>query len=184
MATPSKEEQVLKIILENSPLKEWHFENILREAKVTRVVASKWLKKYSTLGLLKRIKKRGKYPYYTAGSNNLVYYSWKKYYALKQFYESGLIECLLTLKNAKTIILFGSMIKGDWYKDSDIDIFIYGKANELNKNLYELRLQRHIELHIFENKKEIRKVKTGLINNVINGYLIKGKIQDLIKVYK
>ena len=33
MASPSKEENVLKLILENSPLKEWHFEEIAREAK-------------------------------------------------------------------------------------------------------------------------------------------------------
>src|SRR3990167_3004843 len=121
MASPSKEEKVLKLILENSPLKEWHFEEVVREAKVTRAVANKWLKKYVKRGLLKRIKEKGKFPYLTAGSGNTIYFSWKRMYALEQLHQSGLIAKLLSLQNAKTIIIFGSMSKGDWYKDSDVD---------------------------------------------------------------
>ena len=182
MASPSKEENVLKLILENSPLKEWHFEKIVKEAKVTKAVANKWLKRYVKEGLLKRIKEDGKFPYFTVGSNNPVYYSWKRLYSLEQLYKSGLIQHLLSLKNAKTVIIFGSVIRGDWYKDSDIDIFIFGNADDLDKNIYELKLGKNIELHIFENKKEIREVKTGLIRNIINGYLVKGQIQDIAEV--
>ncbi len=182
MASPSKEENVLKLILENSPLKEWHFEEIVREAKATKAVSNKWLKKYTKKGLLKRIKKKGKFPYFTAGSNNPAYQSLKKIYALEQLYKSGLIQKLLSLKKARTIIIFGSTIKGDWYKDSDIDIFIYGNADELEKNTYELKLGRNIEMHVFENKEEIREVKTGLIKNIINGYFVKGQIQDIAEV--
>ena len=55
MASPSKEENVLKIILENSPLKEWHFEEIARDARVTKLVANKWLRKYVKEGLIEKI---------------------------------------------------------------------------------------------------------------------------------
>ena len=89
---------------------------------------------------------------------------------------------LLSSKNARTIIIFGSIIRGDWYKISDIDIFIFGNLDDFDKNLYELKLKRTIELHIFEDKKEIDDVRTGLINNIINGYIIKGKIQDIVEV--
>jgi len=179
MASPSKEENVLKLMLGNSPLKEWHFEELVREAKVTKAVANKWLRKYVKDGLLKKVKQKGKFPYFTVGSNNPVYQSLKRVYALEQLHRSGLIPELLSLKNAKTIIVFGSIIRGDWYKDSDIDIFVFGDISDFNKNLYELRLHRHIELHVFENKKEIREVKTGLMDNVLNGYLVKGQIQDI-----
>jgi len=130
--------------------------------------------------MLKKIKEKGKFPYFTAGSNNPAYYSIKKIYALEKLHKSGLITKLLSL-NAKTIILFGSFIKGDWYKDSDVDIFILGKT-KLDKNDYELNLGKHIELHIFENKEEIQEVKTGLIKNIINGYVLKGQIQDVVEV--
>ena len=182
MATPSKEQNVLRLILENSPLKEWHFEEIVKTAKVTRIVASKWLKKYVKEGLLKKIKEKGRFPYFTVGSNNAIYYSLKRVYLLEELHKSGLLPKLFSLKNAKTIIIFGSSIKGDWYKDSDIDLFIYGNIDEFDKSAYELKLKRHIELHIFENKNELEEVKTGLIKNVINGYVIKGEIQDIVEV--
>lgn len=182
MASPSKEEKVLKLILENSPLKEWHFEEIVREADLTRAVANKWLKKYVKEGLLKRIKEKRKFPYFTAGSDNVIYFSRKRLYALEQLHRSGLIPKLLSLQKAKTIILFGSMIKGDWYKDSDIDIFIYGDQGSFDKTFYERKLGRSIELHLFENKQDITEVKTGLIKNIVNGYLIKGQIQDIAEV--
>jgi len=182
MASPSKEENVLKLILENSPLKEWHFEEIAKEAKVTKLVANKWLKKYVSERLLYRIKEKGRFPYYTVGNNNQVYYSKKRIFALEQIHNSGLLTKLISLKGAKTIILFGSMVKGDWYKNSDIDIFIFGNISNLNKKTYEFRLKRNIELHVFQNKDEIDEVKTGLIQNIVNGYVLKGQIQDFVKV--
>ena len=179
MASLSKENNVLELILENSPLKEWHFEEIVREAKVTKAVANKWIKKYVKSSLLKKIKEKGKFPHFTAGKDNTVYHSLKRIYALERLHESGLIPKLMSLKNAKSIVLFGSLSRGDWYKESDIDIFIYGGIGDFDKSAYELKLGKHIELHIFQNKEEIREVKTGLIKNVINGYVIKGNVQEI-----
>ena len=182
MASPSKEERVLSLILENSPLRHWHFKEIVRETKMTRAAVNKWLKKYQKEGLLLRIKEKGKFPYFTAGSNNPVYQSIKKGYMLTQLYHSGLIRGLISLENTKTIILFGSAIKGDWYKESDVDIFIYGSPEGFKKNKYELKLKKDIELHVFKTKNEIKRVKTGLIDNILNGYIIKGRIQDFAEV--
>ena len=182
MPSPSKEEEILKLILENSPLREWHFKEIVKEAKVTNVIANKWLKRYVKEGLLNHKKERGKFPYFTAGRDNYTYYSLKRVYALEQLHKSGLIPKLLSLNAAKTIILFGSIIKGDWYKDSDIDIFVFGKPKKIEKYKYELKLKRNIELHVFETQEEIKEVKTGLIDNIINGYIIRGKIQDFAEV--
>ncbi|KHO46397.1 MAG: hypothetical protein QS98_C0003G0005 [archaeon GW2011_AR3] len=182
MASPSKEENILKLILENSPLKEWHFEEIVKSAKVARLVANKWLKKYVSEGLLEYVKEKNRFPYYTVGSNNSNYYSIKRIYALEQLHKSGLIPKLLSLSKARTIIIFGSIIKGDWYKDSDIDIFVFGDISDFDKKFYELKLHKNIELHIFENKEEIKEVKTGLIKNIVNGYILKGQIQDFAEV--
>ena len=145
-------------------------------------MANKWLKKYVSEGLLKHIKEKRKFPYFTVGINNPFYYSLKRVYALEQLHKSGLIPKLLSLKTAKTIILFGSIIKGDWYKNSDIDIFIFGDISDFDKNIYELKLHTNIGLHIFKNKEEIDEVKTGLIKNVVNGYVLKGQSQDFAEV--
>ncbi|MBS3140813.1 nucleotidyltransferase domain-containing protein [Candidatus Woesearchaeota archaeon] len=180
MGSPSKEEKILNLIFENSPLRQWHFNEIVEEAKVNRSVVNKWLKRYVKEGLLKKIKEKRKFSYFSAGKENIVYQTRKRIYALEKIYQSGLIEHLINLKDVKTAIIFGSMARGDWYKDSDIDLFIYGDSRDIEKNKYEAKLKREIEIHIFKNKEEIKNVKTGLINNVINGYLIKGEIQDLI----
>ena len=182
MASPSKEENVLKLILENSPLREWHFEEIVREAKVTKAVANKWLKKYIKDRLLVRIKERGRFPHLTVGSNNPVYCSLKRIYALEQLHKCGLIPKLLSSNGIKAVILFGSMARGDWYKGSDIDIFVFGDLADFDKKLYEFKLNKNIELHVFKNREEIKAVKTGLMNNIINGYIIKGRIQDIMDV--
>lgn len=92
------------------------------------------------------------------------------------------ISHLSSLKDAKTVIIFGSAARGDWYKDSDIDIFIFGSKDGFEKHKYEMRLKRDIELHVFRSKYELGKVKSGLIGNVVNGYLVKGSIQDFAKV--
>ena len=93
-----------------------------------------------------------------------------------------MIPKLLSLKTAKTIILFGSIVKGDWYKDSDIDIFVFGDIADFDKSIYELKLHKNIELHLFKNKAEIEEVKTGLIKNIINGYVLKYQVQDIAEV--
>ncbi|HLD72018.1 MAG TPA: nucleotidyltransferase domain-containing protein [Candidatus Nanoarchaeia archaeon] len=182
MPSQSKEEQVLTLFLENSPLKHWHFEEIVQQAKVTRAVANKWLRLYCKEGLIKKIKELGKFPYFTSGSNNPAYLARKKIYALDKIYQSGLIDHLLALEGPKTIILFGSLARGDWYKDSDLDLFIYGSSEGLDKQKYEKRLKWEIELHQFETKEELQSVKTGLLQNVINGYLLKGDIQDFAEM--
>lgn len=182
MASPSKEENILKLLLENSPLKEWHFDEIVRSAKVTRLVANKWLKKFVAEGLIRHIKEKGKFPHYTSGSLNPVYQSLKRVYALEQFHKCGFIPRLLSLAEARTIILFGSYARGDYYKDSDIDIFVFGGISDFDKHKYELKLHKKIEMHVFETQEEIDEVTTGLIRNITNGYIIKGQIQDFAKI--
>ena len=182
MASPSKEDELLKLILENSPLKHWHFEEFIKQISMTRGALNKWLKRYEAEGLIKKFKPKCKFPYYTVGQENPIYQSKKRLYSLNQLYGSGLINYIMSLSDVKTAIIFWSIAKGDWYKDSDIDIFIFGNPKKIEKHKFELKLKRDIELHIFESRQEIKEIKSGLIKNVINGYLIKGKIQDFAEV--
>ncbi|MDD4878340.1 MAG: nucleotidyltransferase domain-containing protein [Candidatus Nanoarchaeia archaeon] len=181
MASPSKEARILQLILENSPLKQWHFNELVKESKLTRAVANKWLNRYVKDGFLRRVKEKGKFPYFISGMDNPIYISRKKLMAIEQVFKSGLAEHLLSLKDAKSVILFGSFARGDWHKDSDIDIFIYGKSKGFDKSKYELKLKRQIELHLFENKAELNQVKSGMLKNVLNGYVLKGQMQDFLE---
>lgn len=176
----SKEECVLELFFEN-PTRQWHFEEILREAKITRSKADRWLKQFLRNELIKKVKQKGKMPYYLGNSEFPAYRNKKRIFALNKLYESGLLNRLYSLKKAKTVIIFGSYSRSDWYKDSDIDIFIYGNAEGFKVADYEFKLRRDIQLFVCKNHDELSKYGSGLIKNIIKGNLIKGDL-DFIKV--
>ena len=176
----SKEEKVLELFFE-SPTREWHFEEILKEAKITRSKADGWLKKFLKEKLIKRIKERGKMPYYIGNYESPYYKNKKRLFALNRFYESGFLNHLSSLEKAKTVILFGSFARSDWYKDSDVDIFIYGDPKGLRISEFEMKLHRNIQPFICRNSGELSKYGIGLIRNIIKGNLIKGDV-DFVKV--
>jgi len=176
----SKEKKVMELFFEN-PTREWHFEEIVKEAKIARSKANRWLKKFIKDKLIRRIKKKGKMPYYIGDYDSSEYKNKKRIFALNRLYESGLLNHLDSLQKAKTIILFGSFSRSDWYKNSDVDIFIYGSPEGLKIADYELKLHRGIQLFICKDKEELTKLGDGLIRNIIKGSLIKGNL-DFIEV--
>lgn len=171
----SKEENILNLFFEY-PSKHWHFEDILKEAKISRPQANLWLKKFIKEELIKKLKPKNKNPYYVSDFESPNYRNKKRLFALEKLDNSGFFRHLLKLEKAKTIILFGSLSRWDWYKDSDIDLFIYGNPEGLKIVDYELKLHREIQLFICQNKNELKKLGLGLIKNIISGYKIKGNL--------
>jgi predicted nucleotidyltransferase len=96
-------------------------------------------------------------------------------------YKSGLLDYLMSLEDVKTIILFGSFVRSDWYADSDIDLFICGDIRDINLLKFEKILNREIQLFSCNNIRELRKFPEKLLRNVIKGIIIKGNI-DFIRV--
>jgi predicted nucleotidyltransferase len=176
----SKEENVLELFF-GSPTREWHFEEVLKEAGIARSKASAWLKKFEREKIVKRVKEKGRMPYYTGNYESPSYQNRKKLFALERFYQSGLLNHLSSLGQAKAVIIFGSFSRWDWSKNSDIDLFIYGQEKGLKIAEYELRLKREIQPFICHNRKELEKLSTGLVKNIIKGILIKGDF-DFVKV--
>jgi predicted nucleotidyltransferase len=176
----SKEDSVLELFFDN-PTKQWHFEEIVAESKIARSKADRWLKEFLKEGLIRRIKEKGKMPYYVSIYDTPAYQNRKKLFALKHFYDSGLLNHLASLKKAKAVILFGSFARSDWYEKSDIDIFIYGDSDGIDIAKYENSLHRDIQLFTADSKKELEKLGIGLIRNIVKGNLIKGDI-DFVKV--
>lgn len=172
----SKEEKVLEPFF-NIP-KYWHFEELYRVASISKPQLSNWLKKYEKQGLIKKVKPKGKMPYYISLQENPDYRNKKRLYALKLLTESGLLSHLSTLKGAKVVIIFGSFSRWDWYKDSDIDIFIYGMDNDFEQGKYESRLHRGIQVHTAKDKKDLMRIDK-MMPYIIAGDFIKGSIEDL-----
>jgi len=178
MGKPSKEAKIMELFF-NEPARPWHFKDIVKQAKISENRANYWLINLKKERIILHHKPKGNMPYYTANFEHPNYKNKKKIYALEQFYQTGLFEHLNSL-NAQTIILFGSFSRADWHTKSDIDLFILGEDKELEKGKFEKILHRDIQLFSFKGRKEIKQANPYLIDNILNGYFIKGKIQDII----
>jgi predicted nucleotidyltransferase len=186
MPIASKEERVLELFL-NEPAKQWHFSQIVKTAKVSEPVASKWLNSLIKEKIILKVKPEGRMPYFIGNFREDSYRNKKRLYALHKLNESGLLARLQGLKNAKAVILFGSFSRSDWNTQSDVDVFVLGDPENLKfgtlwKGLGFQGKSREIQVHSFKTLLETRKIKSGLMKNVINGYFVKGKISDIAEV--
>ena len=186
MAYPSKEERVLELFF-NEATKHWHFHDIVKSAKISDVVADKWLKKYCSSKIIKRIKPKGKMPYYIVNWDNEQYHNKKRLYAINRLYDSGLIHQLQSLKKVKTIVIFGSFARTDWHTKSDVDIFIFGNPEEFRFGTLwgGLGIQgksREVSVHSYPTLEKIRGIHSGLMKNVVKGFFVKGNIHDIAEV--
>ena len=69
-------------------------------------------------------------------------------FSLNRFHQSGLLNHLSSLEKVKAVFIFGSFGRGDWYKGSDIDLFIYGNPEGLDLGKYQFKLHHEFQLFI------------------------------------
>ena len=186
MGIASKKERVLELFL-NEPTKHWHFNRILSSADVSRRVASRWLNSLKEEKIIKRIKPKGKMPYFQGNWEHANKKKKKRIFALNKLYETGLLYELWKLKGARTIVIFGSFVRSDWNTNSDVDVFIYGESEHFKfgrhwKGLGFQGESREVQVHTFHTKKEMEEVRSGLLKNVLRGYVVKGDLYEVMAV--
>ena len=177
MGRKSKETEMLELFF-NYPTKQWHFKELEKRIKIAQSKIAKWLKRFQDKSLIKKIRPKGKMPYYISNYEKPAYRYKKRIFAFEKLYLSGLLSYLSSLENAKSIILFGSFSRSDWSKESDIDIFIYGEVSEIKIGKFEKLLHRDIQIFLCEDKNSLQKMGPGLIKNIIKGTTLKGTITD------
>jgi predicted nucleotidyltransferase len=180
MGLPSKEESVVRLFF-NEPSKQWHFEQIITASTLSRSKTNKWLGKLVQERIIRRVKPRGKMPYFQADFESAAYRTRKRLFAIAQLQESGFLDHLVSLSNAKTIIIFGSFVRADWYTQSEIDVFIFGTPVGLDIEKYSHTLKRDIQLFEAKDCADLEKFGKGLLRNIIEGMLVKGKL-DFVEV--
>lgn len=168
-----KEEELLNLFF-NEPTKHWHFEEIIKSVRISRPQAAYWLKSFAKKRWICRNKIKGKMPYYQGNHSHPAYQAKKKSFAVARLESSGFIRNLLAAPNVQTIAAFGSFIRGDWYKESDLDIFVYGDARGLKLEKYRKSLGRPIHLITCQDEQELSKFSQGILQDIIGGYTIKG----------
>lgn len=172
----SKEEMVLELFFNSG--KHWHFGEMMGQARISRGQLASWLRKFVKEGLILHLKERGKHPYYTHNLHDPRFQNRKRLYALQKLTQSGLLDHLASLDDAMVVILFGSFSRADWYGDSDIDIFIYGKDDAFEQGTFERRLKRNIQVFNAASRLELQRFDK-MLPAIIGGDFIKGSVNDL-----
>ena len=173
ISTIMQRKEDIKGLFFNHPTKQWHFEDLVKQASLTRTNTNLWLKRLIKEDLIKKIKSKEKMPYYIAQYKSQEFKSKKKMFALKQFEESGFLVHLGSL-SAKTVIIFGSFSRADWHSESDIDLFVYGDTSNFEKGYFEKILKREIQVFNYKTKKDIKRLEPTVFPRIIAGIHVKG----------
>ncbi len=143
-----------------------------RLRKISPPTASKILFELNKEGLL-LIEKDRNYIFYYANKNNKIFVDLSRIYWNVRL--DNLVDFLNKNLTNPTIVLFGSLSKAETKNDSDIDICIIGHKKELNIKNFEDSLKRKIQLFFFSSIEDIKNKE--LANNIINGYILKGRLR-------
>jgi uncharacterized protein len=140
--------KVLNFFLEN-PYEEVY----LRELAKMLNLSPSAVKKYVDLLVKENLAidgKRANLRLLKANHDDLFYKHLKIAFNVKSLSTSGLIEFIeKEVTNISSIVLFGSMARGENDDKSDIDILVVGKHKLLKLNNFEKNLNRNISVHIF-----------------------------------
>jgi len=168
----------LKAVFFNESLRRWHFEVLLKELGISRERLNYFLKKLVKERMIRRIKPKGKMPYYIANRESARFRLEKRLFGIKSLTNSGLLDHISSDDKIKTAIIFGSFARGDWSKSSDIDLFLYGDMKYFEKGKFESILKRDIQLFGYNRSNKLREeLDPKLIPNIIKGFNIKGSLE-------
>lgn len=158
----------------NEPTKEHYLMEISRKSNLSHTSVKKKLKSLKNKEIIsEREQERGKrtYPLYKANVEEKNYKIHKRIDLLYRIEKSGLIDYLKRKNQPDCIVLFGSASRGEDTEESDIDIFLQAKGDEIGLEEFEEKLNREIQLHL---STDIDSYPKELKNNIANGMVLQG----------
>ncbi len=106
--------------------------------------------------------------------NSPLFKSLAQIYWKQKFEKTGLLDYLNKKFINPTIILFGSLAKGENTRDSDVDLAIISSKKQINLEIFEKKLKRKVQILSFT---EILDINKELRNSIINGHVLEGKVR-------
>ena len=170
-----KELNTLELFFE-SPIREFNVREMARLLKISPATASSELKKMAAKGILVKRKERI-LDLYRANLDNDLYKDLKIFYIIRRIKEIGLLDALNDFYLKPAIVLFGSSSYGLDTETSDLDIFILSENTKDFPSLkkFEDKMKRAIQIFAAKDVKDLK--NQHLINNVLNGVKIQGKVK-------
>jgi len=170
-----KKLNILKLFFEE-PTKEFNVREVARILKISPATASKELKNLVKEGVLKERKERV-LNLYKANLESDLYRDIKIFYNLRKIKDSGLLKELNKFYLKPTVVLFGSCAYGMDTETSDFDLLIISEKTKefLDIKKFERKVKRKIQFFVVKDIKDMK--NQHLINNILNGIVIQGKIK-------
>ena len=163
--------EIIEFLFRN-PTTAFMGKEIANRVKVSQTAVAKSINRLSKIGLVNREKKI--FLSIKLNRDDKDIFELKRVYNLKSIYSSGLFEKLSRDLPGSTIVLFGSYSSGEDTEESDIDLAVIGyKDKKMDLIKFENKLQRKIQIHFYDNLKDIEK---NLKESIINGLTLKGSI--------
>ncbi len=163
--------EIMEFLFKN-PTTSFMGKEIANRVKVSQTAVAKSISRLSKIGLVNREKKI--VLSIKLNRDNKDLFDLKRVYNLKNIYSSEIIGELSKDFPGSTIILFGSYSSGEDTEESDIDLAVIGyKEKKIGLIKFENKFQRKIQIHYFNNLKNIEK---NLRESIINGITLKGSI--------
>jgi predicted nucleotidyltransferase len=151
--------------------REFRLRELAREAKLDAKTVQKYLRELCRRGLVVRKEAKGRFPRYEANWSNPLYRQEKSHALIRRILESGLIPHLERELQPKAIVLFGSVHKGGYGPDSDIDLYVQTPRQWKDLTDFEEHLGHEIHLTCVENP---RKLGVGVLRNIYRGRVLSG----------
>jgi predicted nucleotidyltransferase len=148
-----------------SGLQRLQMSNITKKTKYDFKTVQKYLAELTKQDLIKKHTDLT-FPTYEANYRSKYFLITKRNKIVDEIFQSKLPQLLEKQYGDVGCILFGSCARGDFYEDSDIDIFIQHKERKINLKQFENRLNRKINI-FFETKWQnlSEGMKTGILND-------------------
>ena len=140
--------KVVKFFLDN-PFEEIYLRQLAKKLDLSTFAIKKYADLLIVEGIIKD-ERKANLRYFKSNTNNLFFKHLKISFNIQLILKSGLLDFLKeNLANVSSIVLFGSIAKGEDDKNSDVDILIIGKDKYLDLDKFEEKIDKEITLHIF-----------------------------------
>ncbi len=158
----------------DEPMNQFGVRELGRQTNLDTKTVMKYLKDFVNKGLILKKVQRSKFPKYEANRLSKTYKIMKSNVLMNKIAQTGLFDFLEQEFKSRAVVVFGSVQKGTYLKNSDVDIFIQYKERKMELNSFERKLGRDIQILFEEN---LNNLTEGLRNNIINGNTISGALQ-------
>jgi len=174
--------KALEFFVEN-PYVEVYLREFSRKLKISPNTAQRFLDGFVREGFVTEFK-RGNLRYFKANLDSVVFRQIKVIFSLRKIERSGMVESLKK-RGVVSLVLFGSVARGENDRESDLDLVAIGdKGNELKRIVreFEGKIGMEINLHVFtfsEWKKQKRNNVAFYQDVVAHGISLIGEIPIL-----